>query len=94
MSVEEFAKQLGITQEGSYVEDVYVIPLKDSNEYSRVYTLLDKSNLCDLDGEEINLGVQNSLLVYLSDDFDIKLLANFDTDTYSVSFERASEDGK
>ena len=49
MSAQEFAKQLGITQEGSYVDGVYVINLEDSNEYSRVYTILDKSDLCDLD---------------------------------------------
>lgn len=87
MSAQEFAKQLGITQEGSYVDGVYVINLEDSNEYSRVYTILDKSDLCDLDVEEINLDVQSSLLVYLADDFDIKLQANFDTNSYSVSFE-------
>ena len=87
MSAQEFAKQLGITQEGSYVDGVYVINLEDSNEYSRVYTILDKSDLCDLDVEEINLDVQSSLLVYLANDFDIKLQANFDTNSYSVSFE-------
>jgi len=87
MSAQEFAKQLGITKEGNYVDGVYVITLDNSNEYSRIYTLLDKSNLCDLDGEEISLDVQNSLIVYLADDFDIKLKANFDNDVYSVSFE-------
>lgn len=91
MSAQEFAKQLGITQEGNYVDDVYVISLKDSNEYSKVYTILDKSELCDLDVEEISLDVQNSLLVYLADEFDIKLQANFDTNTYSVAFEEVHE---
>ena len=87
MNAQEFAKQLGITKEGSYVDGVYVITLDSSNEYSKVYTILDKSDLCDLDVEEINLDVQNSLMVYLADEFDIKLQANFDNDVYSVSFE-------
>lgn len=91
MNAQEFARKLGITQEGNYVDDVYVINLKDSNEYSKIYTILDKSDLCDLDVEEISLDVQNSLLVYLADNFDIKLQANFDTNTYSVSFEEAKE---
>lgn len=91
MSAEEFAKELGINQPGNYVDGVYVISLNNSNEYSKVYTLLDKSDLCDLDVEEISLDVQNSLLVYLADEFDIKLQANFDTDTYSVSFEEVNE---
>ena len=91
MSAEEFARELGITQPGSYVDGVYVIPLNNSNEYSRIYTILDKSDKCDLDGEEINLDVQQSLMVYLADEFDIKLQANFDTDDYSVSFEEVKE---
>lgn len=91
MKADEFAKQLGITQPGDYVDGVYVVNLKDSNEYSRIYTILDKSNLCDLDVQEISLDVQNSLLVYLSDEFDIKLQANFDNNVYSVSFEEAKE---
>ena len=91
MNAQEFARQLGITKEGEYVDGVYVITLKDSNEYSRVYTILDKSNLCDLDTEEINLDVQHSLMVYLADNFDIILKANFDTNDYSVSFEEVKD---
>ena len=91
MNAQEFAKQLGITKEGNYVDGIYVITLDNSNEYSKVYTILDKSNLCDLDVEEITLDVQNSLMVYLADNFDIKLKANFDTNTYSVSFEEVKE---
>ena len=87
MNAQEFARELGIAQEGSLVDGVYVVPLKDSNEYSRVYTILDKSDKCDLDTEEISLDTQHSLMVYLADEFDIKLQANFDTDSYSVSFE-------
>lgn len=91
MNAQEFAKQLGITKEGNYVDGIYVITLDNSNEYSKVYTILDKSNLCDLDVDEITLDVQNSLMVYLADNFDIKLKANFDTNTYSVSFEEVKE---
>ena len=94
MNAQEFARELGINQPGEFVDDVYVIPLKDSNEYSRVYTILDKSDKCDLDVEEISLDVQSSFLVYLADDFDIKLQAHFDTNVYTVSFEEVKEDGE
>ena len=87
MNAQEFAKELGITQDGDFVDGVYVVPLKDSNEYSRVYTILDKSDKCDLDPNEMSLDTQHSLMIYLADDFDIKLQANFDTNSYSVSFE-------
>ena len=91
MSAEEFAKHLGITKEGSYVDDVYVITLSGSNEYSKVYTILDKSDEVDLDTDEISLDVKNSLMVYLADDFDIKLTADFDADIYTITFEEVHE---
>lgn len=91
MTAQEFAKHLGITKEGSYVDGVYVINLDNSNEYSKVYTILDKSSEVDLDTEEISLDVKNSLMVYLADDFDIKLTADFDADIYTVTFEEVTE---
>lgn len=89
MKADEFAKELGISKEGSYTDNGYVITLKDSNEYSRMYTLLDRSDKCDLDTEEVNLGVTDSIMVYLADEFDIKLQANFDTDRYTITFAEA-----
>lgn len=89
MKADEFAKELGITKEGSYTDNGYVITLKDSNEYSRMYTLLDRSDKCDLDTEEVNLGVTDSIMVYLADEFDIKLQANFDTDSYTITIAEA-----
>lgn len=85
MKADEFARELGIPKEGSYTDNGYVITLKDSNEYSRMYTLLDRSDKCDLDTDEVNLGVTDSIMVYLADEFDIKLQANFDTDNYTIT---------
>ena len=86
----KFAEELGITKEGSYVDGVYTIVLDNSNEYSKVYTLLDKSDKVDLDGDEVNLGVDSSIMVYLADDFDISLIANFEEDSYVVKFEEVN----
>ena len=91
MSAEEFAKHLGITKEGQFVDNVYVISLDNSNEYSKVYTLLDKSDELDLDIEKISLDVKNSLITYLSDNYDVKLVADFDENIYTVTFEEVDE---
>ena len=87
--IKEFISQLGITQEGVEQEDKYIIDLGDSNAYSRVYTILDKSELVDLDIENISMDVEQSTMVYLSDDFDLTLNANFNENKYTLTIEEA-----
>ena len=90
MTAEEFAKSIGITGEGTTKGNTYTVSLKDSNEYSRVYTILDKAKGLDLDNDESVLSESSTLLVYLADDFDIKLMADLDKNIYTVSFEPVS----
>lgn len=87
MTAEEFAKSLGIDGEGTSQGNTYTISLSNSNEYSKVYTILDKAKGIDLDDEESVLSESSTLLVYLADDFDIKLKADLDKNIYTVSFE-------
>lgn len=94
MTAEEFAKSIGITGEGTTSGNIYTVNLKDSNEYSRVYTLLDKAPDADLDNDESVLSESSTLLVYLTDDFDIKLKADLDKNIYTVSFEPVSGGSK
>ena len=92
MKADEFARQLGITKEGKYLDDTYVITLKDSNEYARMYTILDKAENVDLDTENMNLSMQSTIMNYLADEFDIELSANLNEDVYTISFTPAKED--
>lgn len=94
MTAEEFAKSLGINGEGISQGNTYTVSLSNSNEYSRVYTILDKAKGIDLDDEESVLSESSTLLVYLADDFDIKLKADLDKNIYTVSFEPVSEGDK
>lgn len=92
MTAEEFAKSIGINEEGKTSSDgVYTVTLKDSNAYSKVYTILDKAEGVDLNSEESTLSESTTMLVYLADDFDIKLKADLDNNVYEVSFEPVSE---
>ncbi len=94
MTAEELAKSIGINEVGTNVDGAYVIPLKDSNAFSRVYTLLDKAEGIDLDSDESTLSESATVLVYLSDDFDIELRADLDNNSYTVSFKSALEGDK
>ncbi len=82
--MEEFAKKLGIEYPGELVNDRYIIPLTNSDEYSKIYTLLDKSDLVELDTSSILVTDKVSELQYLGDNFIVKLDANFTDDFYRV----------
>lgn len=82
--MKEFASKLGIDVEGTLEGEKYVIELANSNEYSRVYTLLDKSELVNID-EDSTLVTENvGELLFLGDEFDIKLVGNFAQDIYRI----------
>ena len=82
--MEEFAKKLGIEYPGEVVNNKYIIPLTDSDEYSKIYTLLDKSDLVDLDTSCTLVTDKVSELQYFNDEFTVKLDANFTDDFYRV----------
>lgn len=82
--MEEFAKKLGIEYPGEMSNGKYIIPLNNSDEYSKVYTLLDKSDLVELDTSCTLVTDKVSELQYFNDDFNIKLAANFVDDLYKV----------
>lgn len=82
--MEEFAKKLGIDFPGEMIGDRFIIPLTNSDEYSKVYTLLDSSDLVDLDPDSTLVTEKVSELKYFGDEFTVKLDANFTDDFYRV----------
>jgi hypothetical protein len=89
MEPSEFAKQLGIEETGSNINDVFTIILKDSDEYAKIYTLLDNSDLVKLDGEDVDISENNSILIYYNDDFTLTLSADLDNDDYNLTIENS-----
>ena len=84
MEMKEFAKKLGIDVEGTMEGSKYIIELSDSNEYSRVYTVLDGSDLVDVNEDATLLTDNVGELLFIGDDFDVKLVGNFNSDIYRV----------
>ena len=81
--------KLNFNKQGVWSGDKYVINLEDSNEFSRLYTALDKCEDADLDIESMVMSDSSSIIVYLTDDLDITLKANFDEDKYYLILEGA-----
>jgi hypothetical protein len=84
MEMKEFAEKLGISVDGVLEGDKYIIELVNSNDYSRVYTLLDNSELVDIDEDATLITDKVSELLFLGDEFDVKLVGNFVQDLYRI----------
>lgn len=90
----QFIVDLGLPEEGwEELNGSLVYHLKDSNDYARAYTILDKSDLVDVDVlDTISIMSDDSnVLNYIGDDFDISLEANFEEDDYIIKIMKAKE---
>ena len=43
MDINKLLKKLGLPNDGRYENKFYILPIADSNEYAKMYTLLDTS---------------------------------------------------
>ena len=93
MEINEFIEQLKlpnqITNKAlSNSEDEVIYDLLNSDIFSKIYSILDKSSLVDLDYDDLEITDTGSHMVYLSDDYDIILESNFDNDDYTLTIEK------
>jgi hypothetical protein len=84
MEMKEFAKKLGIDVEGTMEGSKYIIELSDSNEYSRMYTLLDGSDLLEIEEDLTLLTDKVGELIFTGEFFEVKLVGNFGSDIYRI----------
>lgn len=89
--MDEFMKEVGITTGGNYEGDRYIIELADSDAYSKAYTTLSKSDKMDLDGDSTLVSSRMSELLFLSDEYDIRLIANYTDDIYKIIVEKGED---
>lgn len=82
--MEEFLKKLGITEPGEYSKNgAYVVDIKDYDEYSKYYSLLEKSDLEEVqDTAQITIHTTN--VTFTSDDYQVVLQADLDEDMYKL----------
>lgn len=85
MYLKKFLEQLGITQVGHYTKsNSYIIDIEDSNEYGKIYSLLDKSDEVEEDDDSSTITIHNSNIVFESEEYQFILMADFDQDTYKL----------
>ena len=85
MYLEKFLAKLGISQVGHYTKtNTYVIDIEDSDEYGKIYSLLDKSDEIEEDEDSSTITVHNSNIVFESENYQLTLIADFDQDTYKL----------
>ena len=81
--MDEFLKNLGITQEGEFTDDGnYIIDTENDDEYAKIYSILDKSKDLEEDEDASQLTNENSSIQYINDDFTITLLIDYESDQY------------
>lgn len=85
MTEKEFLKSLGINVTGSYdSKGSYVVDIDSVDEWGKIYSTLEKSDLEPLESSNL-LTMANGSLQYRSDEFLVTLLANFNTDSYTMT---------
>ena len=82
----ELLRELGINKIGTYSDnDTYTIDLNDSNEYGRINSTLDRSEILDPIDESSYLTADNANLDYkYEDQFILSLIADFEEDYYQL----------
>lgn len=86
MDIEEMLSSIGITKKGEYSDDdTYTIGLSNSNEFGRISSILDKSDLVEPIEESSYFTDESGSLDYkVGDDYIISLIADFDNDYYTL----------
>lgn len=82
--MEELLKSIGITAKGVYTKTgAYVVDIKDYNEYGKYFSLLEKSDLEEVqDTSQITIHTTN--VTYASEEYQIVLQADLDEDMYKL----------
>ena len=84
--MEEFLKQLGINKTGVKSNgNVYTVDIEGSDEYGRVYSKLDKSDLVEEIPDSSQITYETASIQFESDEYLITLLADFDADEYKMT---------
>ena len=82
--VQDFLNELGIELEAKETEDGYEVSIPDSNEYNKIFTILDRSEEVEEDPDLNSITLDTFVNSYFNDDYDILLSADFEQDVYNI----------
>lgn len=82
--MEELLKNIGITTKGEYTKDgSYIVDIKDYNEYGKYFSLLEKSELEEVQ-DTCQMTIHSTNVTYASEKYQIVLQADLDEDLYKL----------
>ena len=82
--MEELLKNIGITTKGEYTKDsAYIVDIKDYNEYGKYFSLLEKSELEEVQ-DTCQMTIHTTNVTYASEQYQIVLQADLDEDLYKL----------
>ena len=82
--MEELLKNIGITEKGEYTKDgAYIVDIKDYNEYGKYFSLLEKSELEEVQ-DTCQMTIHTTNITYASEKYQIVLQADLDEDLYKL----------
>ena len=95
MTTTEVVKELGINRKGTFSRNgSYVIDLEDSSDdYGKVYSLLDKNPDVDYMEDNSLLTVDNGSMYYRYEDYMINLVGDFKNNHYKVVISEVKGNG-
>ena len=80
----ELLKSIGITAKGEYTKDgAYVVDIKDYNEYGKYFSLLEKSDLEEVQ-DTCQVTIHTTNVTYTTEDYQVVLQADLDEDMYKL----------
>lgn len=83
--MEELLKRIGITAKGEYTkDDIYVLDIRDFDEYGRYFSLLEKSDEVEEIQDTCQLTLHTTNITYSNNDYQIVLQADLDEDIYKL----------
>ena len=82
--MEELLKNIGITEKGEYTKDgAYIVDIKDYNEYGKYFSLLEKSELEEVQ-DTCQMTIHTTNITYASEKYQVVLQADLDEDLYKL----------
>lgn len=82
--MEELLKNIGIIAKGEYTKDgAYIVDIKDYNEYGKYFSLLEKSELEEVQ-DTCQMTIHTTNVTYASEKYQIVLQADLDEDLYKL----------
>ena len=88
MVAETVLKNIGVKKSGIYSDEgAFVVDIDNSEEFGKVYSILDNSDLLDLQEDNSILTEDEANLNYLYEDeeFLISLTGDFENDIYQLT---------